>query len=51
MEEVGDVEDAIPGVSGTVVRGDEDFAVDEDEDNATADCDAVEDWRLASVLA
>lgn len=42
MDDVGDVDEPIPGVSGTVVKGDEDFTADE-EDNATADCEAVED--------
>lgn len=42
MDEVGDVDDPIPGVSGTVVRGDDDFTADE-EDSATADWDAAED--------
>lgn len=49
MDEVGGVEEPAPGVSGTVVRGDEDLMAD-DEDRATADWDAADDWRLASVL-
>lgn len=36
-DEVGDVEEAIPGVSGTVVKGEDDLMVDVDEDRATAD--------------
>lgn len=35
-DDVGDVDDPIPGVSGTVVNGDDDLIAD-DEDKATAD--------------
>lgn len=49
MEDVGDVDEPIPGVSGTVVSGDDDLMA-VDEDSATADWEAADDCRLASVL-
>lgn len=48
-DDVGDVDDPIPGVSGTAVNGDEDLMA-VDDDKATADCEAADDCRLASVL-
>lgn len=42
-EAVGDVEDAVTGVSGTVVNGEVDLTTDVDEVKATADWDSDDD--------